>query len=84
LSREEARKATILAIRAHYAKQGIALDDLSDRQIEIGVRQLAAAAREAGMSKEEAREAMRKAVEQARKPAEPEPKTESGQDAGRG
>lgn len=63
----EARKATIAKIRAHYSNLGIPLDDLSDRQIELGVRQLAAAARESGMSKEEATEAMRKAVESAKK-----------------
>jgi hypothetical protein len=40
---------------------------VSDRQIELGVRQLAAAARESGMSKEEAQEAMRKAVVNAKK-----------------
>ena len=62
----ERRKATIAKIRAHYASLGIPLDELSDRQIELGVRQLAAAAREAGMSKEEAAEAMRRAVENAK------------------
>lgn len=62
----ERRKATIAKIRAHYASLGIPLDELSDRQIELGVRQLAAAAREAGMSKEEAADAMRKAVENAK------------------
>ncbi len=57
----------IKKIREHYADLGIPLDDLSDRQIELGVRQLAAAARESGMSKEEAQEAMRKAVVNAKK-----------------
>jgi len=72
MTRVEARKAMITKIREHYAELGIPLDDLSDRQIELGVRQLAAAARESGMSKDEAQEAMRKAVENAKKP-EPEP-----------
>ncbi len=61
----ESTKAIIAKIREHYASQGIPLDGLSDRQIEIGVRQLAAAAREAGMSAEEATEKMREAVAQA-------------------
>lgn len=68
----DARKAAIAKIRAHYANLGIPLDDLSDRQIELGVRQLAHAAREAGMSKEEATDAMRKAVENAKAKSEPE------------
>ncbi len=68
MTRVEARKAAITKIREHYSSLGIPLDDLSDRQIELGVRQLAAAARESGMSKEEAQEAMRKAVENAKKP----------------
>ena len=81
MTRVEARKAMITKIREHYAGLGIPLDELSDRQIEIGVRQLAAAARESGMSKEEAQEAMRKAVANAKK-SEPEdatrpPKTET-------
>lgn len=72
MTRVEARKEVITKIRTHYANLGIPLDDLSDRQIELGVRQLAAAARESGMSKEEAQEAMRKAVVNAKKtePAE--------------
>lgn len=72
MTRVEARKELITRIREHYAGLGIPLDDLSDRQIELGVRQLAAAARESGMSKEEAQEAMRKAVANAKKtePAE--------------
>ena len=74
MTRVEARKQVITKIRTHYANLGIPLDDLSDRQIELGVRQLAAAARESGMSKEEAQEAMRKAVVNAKKtePAEAE------------
>lgn len=72
MTREEAKKAAIAKIRAHYADLGIPLDELSDRQIELGVRQLAAAAREAGMTQDEAREAMRRAVENAGKPAAPE------------
>jgi len=71
MTRVEARAAMIKKIREHYSNLGIPLDDLSDRQIELGVRQLAAAARESGMSKEEAQEAMRKAVVNAKK-AEPE------------
>ena len=67
MTRVEARAAMIKKIREHYADLGIPLDDLSDRQIELGVRQLAAAARESGMSKEEAQEAMRKAVVNAKK-----------------
>ena len=73
MTRVEARKAAITKIREHYSKLGIPLDDLSDRQIEIGVRQLAAAARESGMSKEEAQEAMRKAVANAKKSDAPPP-----------
>ena len=63
----EAKKAAIVKIREHYAANGIPLDDLSDRQVELGVRQLAFAAREAGMSSDDATEAMRKAVEAAKK-----------------
>jgi IS4 transposase len=66
MTRADARRATIAKIRAHYANLGISLDELSDRQIELGVRQLAHAAREAGMTGEEATEAMRKAVESAK------------------
>ncbi len=54
----------IAAIRGHYETQGISLEGLDDRQIEMGVRQLAAAAREAGMSSDEATERMRDAVAQ--------------------
>ena len=71
MTRVEARKAAIAKIREHYASLGIPLDELSDRQIELGVRQLAAAARESGMSKEEAQEAMRKAVANAKNPEPP-------------
>ena len=66
MTRAETRRATIAKIREHYAKLGIPLDELSDRQIELGVRQLAHAAREAGMTGEEATEAMRKAVASAK------------------
>jgi hypothetical protein len=66
MTRAETRRATIAKIREHYAKLGIPLDELSDRQIELGVRQLAHAAREAGMTGEEATEAMRRAVESAK------------------
>ena len=71
MTRVEARRAMIMKIREHYKSLGIPLDDLSDRQIELGVRQLAAAARESGMSKEEAQEAMRKAVVNAKKSDDP-------------
>jgi 2-phospho-L-lactate transferase/gluconeogenesis factor (CofD/UPF0052 family) len=54
----------IAAIRRHYEAQGISLEHLDDRQIELGVRQLAAAARESGMTSEEATEKMREAVVQ--------------------
>lgn len=60
------RQALIARIRDHYAQEGISLDALSDREIEMGVRQLAAAAREAGTGSEEANAAMRAAVEAAR------------------
>jgi AcrR family transcriptional regulator len=76
MTRVEARAAMIKKIREHYADLGIPLDDLSDRQIELGVRQLAAAARESGMSKEEAQEAMRKAVASAKKT---DPEASSGE-----
>jgi hypothetical protein len=66
MTRAETRRAAIARIREHYAKLGIPLDELSDRQIELGVRQLAHAAREAGMTGDQATEAMRKAVESAR------------------
>jgi hypothetical protein len=77
MTRADARKATIAKIRAHYANLGIPLDDLSDRQIELGVRQLAHAAREAGMSKEEATDAMRRAVENAKQGGEEEAEPQS-------
>lgn len=61
-------KAELISrIRAHYAALGIPLDALSDREVELGVRQLAAAAREAGTGSEQATEAMRQAVEAARR-----------------
>ena len=66
MTRADARKATIATIRKHYADLGIPLDELSDTQIELGVRQLAAAARESGMTREDATAAMRKAVESAK------------------
>jgi hypothetical protein len=66
MTRAETRRAAIARIREHYAKLGIPLDELSDRQIELGVRQLAHAAREAGMTGDQATEAMRKAVESAK------------------
>jgi hypothetical protein len=62
------QKAELIArIRAHYAELGIPLDALSDREVELGVRQLAAAAREAGSGSAEATEAMRQAVEAAKR-----------------
>jgi hypothetical protein len=66
-----ADKAAVIArIRQHYAERGIPLDDLSDRDIEQGVRQLAFAAREAGTGSEEAEAAMRVAVEAAKRARE--------------
>jgi hypothetical protein len=46
------KQAVISRIRDHYASLGIPLDALSDREIEHGVRQLAAAAREAARERE--------------------------------
>lgn len=60
------KQALIARIRDHYASLGIPLDALSDRDVELGVRQLAAAAREAGTGSKEATEAMRAAVEAAK------------------
>jgi hypothetical protein len=60
------KQAVISRIREHYAALGIPLDALSDREIEHGVRQLAAAARDAGTGSKEATAAMRAAVEAAR------------------
>lgn len=57
------RNAVIGKIREHYGALGIPLDELSDRDIEQGVRQLAAAARESGTGSAQATEAMRRAVE---------------------
>ncbi|HEY8467347.1 MAG TPA: hypothetical protein VIL04_11145 [Solirubrobacterales bacterium] len=67
MTRAETRDAVIAKIRAHYARMGIPLDDLSDREIELGVRQLAVASRESGMTREQITEAMRKAAEEARR-----------------
>jgi|GEM_PF-2315142 hypothetical protein len=67
MTRAVIRDAVIAKIRAHYARMGIPLDDLTDREIELGVRQLAVAAREAGMTKEQVTEAMRKAVAEAKR-----------------
>ena len=69
MTRSDTRRAAIARIREHYARLGISLDELSDRDIELGVRQLAHAAREAGMSSDEATEAMRKAVDSAKRRA---------------
>ncbi len=60
------KQALIARIRDHYASLGIPLDALSDRDVELGVRQLAAAVREAGTGSKEATEAMRAAVEAAK------------------
>lgn len=60
------KEQVISRIREHYLALGIPLDSLSDREIEQGVRQLAAAARESGTGSKEATEAMRQAVEAAR------------------
>jgi hypothetical protein len=64
-------QAVITKIREHYAALGIPLDELSDRQIELGVRQLASATREAGMTPDEATEAMRQAVASVKSEAPP-------------
>lgn len=61
------KQALIARIRDHYANLGIPLDALSDRDVELGVRQLAAAAREAGTGSAQATEAMRAAVEAAKR-----------------
>lgn len=63
-------QAVIAKIREHYAGLGIPLDELSDRQIELGVRQLASATRDAGMTPDEATEAMRQAVASVKADAE--------------
>ena len=60
------KQVVIRRIREHYAELGIPLDALSDREIEHGVRQLAAAVREAGTGSEAAIDAMRAAVEAAK------------------
>jgi hypothetical protein len=64
------KTAVIAKIREHYSARGIPLDDLSDRDIEQGVRQLAYAAREAGTGSKEAEDAMRMAVEVAKRQKE--------------
>ncbi|MBK5116271.1 MAG: hypothetical protein JJE23_05050 [Thermoleophilia bacterium] len=60
------KQVVIRRIREHYAALGIPLDALSDREIEHGVRQLAAAVREAGTGADAATDAMRAAVEAAK------------------
>ncbi len=60
------KQAVISRIREHYAALGIPLDALSDRDIEQGVRLLAAASRDAGTDEEATLEAMRQAVEAAK------------------
>lgn len=64
------RSVVIQKIREHYAALGIPLDELSDRDVEMGVRQLADAAREAGTDPEQATAAMRVAVETAKRQRE--------------
>ena len=75
------KEQVISRIREHDKALGIPLDSLSDREIEHGVRQLAAAARESGTGSKEATEAMRQAAEAAKRergqaengaPAEPD------------
>ena len=56
------RDAVIAKIREHYAALDIPLDELSDLDVEVGVRQLAAAAKEMGSSAEDVNKAMREAV----------------------
>ena len=56
------RDAVIAKIREHYAALDIPLDGLSDLDVEVGVRQLAAAAKEMGSSSEDVNKAMREAV----------------------
>ena len=56
------RDAVIAKIREHYAALDIPLDELSDLDVEVGVRQLAAAAKEMGSSSEDINKAMREAV----------------------
>lgn len=72
------KSAVIARIRDHYGSLGIPLDSLSDREIELGVRQLAEAAREAGMGSEGATEAMRRAVEAAGRERAERPRGEAG------
>jgi hypothetical protein len=76
------KQAVIARIREHYGALGIPLDALSDREIELGVRQLADAAREAGTGSKEATEAMRQAAEAAKRErggAEPAPAAETSE-----
>jgi hypothetical protein len=63
------RAAVIAKIREHYAALDIPLDKLSDIDVEMGVRQLAAAARDMGTSTEAINSAMRQAVEAIEKAA---------------
>lgn len=56
------KDAVIAKIREHYAALDIPLDGLSDLDVEVGVRQLAAAAKEMGSSSEDVNKAMREAV----------------------
>lgn len=56
------KDAVIAKIREHYAALDIPLDELSDLDVEVGVRQLAAAAKEMGSSAEDVNKAMREAV----------------------
>ncbi len=56
------RDAVIVKIREHYAALDIPLDELSDLDVEVGVRQLAAAAKEMGSSSDDVNKAMREAV----------------------
>jgi hypothetical protein len=63
------KEAVIAKIREHYAALGIPLDGLSDRDVEVGVRQLAGAARDMGTSTEDVNAAMRQAVEAVAKAA---------------
>lgn len=72
------KSAVIARIREHYGSLGIPLDSLSDREIELGVRQLAEAAREAGTGSEGATEAMRRAAEGAGKERAERPQGEEG------
>lgn len=72
------KSAVIARIREHYGSLGIPLDSLSDREIELGVRQLAEAAREAGTGSEQATEAMRRAADAAKRERVERPESEVG------